>query len=527
MFDILIKNGIVADGDSDETKQLDIAITAGSIAEIAPSIKTDNAKKVIDASGQIVAPGFVDVHSHSDYYLIIDNRASSKVLQGVTSEIGGNCGYSAAPMSGEVLERRAKDYKEQFGIDVNWSGMNEFLETLSDAKPAVNFGALLGYNTIRGSIMGPNSSQPSANDMKEIKGMIAQGLDNGALGMSVGVVYPPACFAKTEEFVEAYKVVAEKEKVFTSHIRSEGAGLLDALTEVTHVAKKSGAKLQVSHLKTAGKANWGKLDRAFEILESARADGVRLMADRYPYLASNTGLQVALPDRAFDGGRDILVKKLKDPKERDTFKAEILLNHPEAEYWNTVMVSQVVTERNKDIEGLTVAEGAKKRGKDIFTYFFDLLVEENTEIEAIFFCMTQENMDRIIEKPWVVIGSDAGARAIDGPLAIGRPHPRTFGTFPKFFKEYVREKQMFTIPEAVRKTTTYACDFFGIKNRGRLKKGWAADIVVFDINTIEDTSTYVEPLSYPTGINCVLVNGVLTVENGKETGRTGGTILTS
>lgn len=517
MYDLIIANGLLADGVSDKVYKADIAIENDTIAAIADKIDPERAKETVDATGLVVAPGFVDVHSHSDYYLLIDNRAESKLMQGVTTEVGGNCGYSAAPMDGEVYEVRSKDYKKQFGIDVSWRGLDEYFEKLTEAKPAINFAALIGYNTIRGSVMGYEDRAPTAQEMTAIKKMIARNLNHGAVGMSVGVVYPPACFATTDELIEAYKVVADANKVFTTHIRSEGAGLIEALEEVIEVAKGSGARLQVSHLKTAGKANWGKLDKALEILESAMADGVTLMADRYPYLASNTGLQVVLPDRAFDGGREELVARLGDKKERAAFKADILKNHPEPEYWETVMVSQVVNDANKDLEGLTVTQGAKLRSKENFDFIFDLLVEEKANVEAIYFCMRQENMDRIIEKPWVVIGSDAGARNINGPLATGKPHPRTFGSFPKFFSEYVMEKKLFTIPEAVRKMSTAGCEFFNIPKRGKLKLGYFADIVVFDPETFADTSTYQDPLSYPVGLNHLFVNGAVAVKDGKLT----------
>ncbi|MBI5814734.1 MAG: D-aminoacylase [Nitrospinae bacterium] len=525
-YDIVIKNGLVADGDSPTMSKADIAVSRDKIVAIAPSIPADNADALVDAAGRVVAPGFVDAHSHSDYYLIIDPRAGSKVTQGVTTEVGGNCGYSAAPMSGEVAARRARDYKEQFSINVDWTRMDEYLGALEDAKPAVNFAALIGYNTVRGSVLGMNSSKPGEREMKKIQETVAGALDHGAIGMSVGVVYPPACFAETDEFIEAFRPVAERGKVFTSHIRSEGPRLLESLEEVAAVAKGSGAKLQVSHLKTAGKENWGKLPRAFEILEGAMDGGVEIMADRYPYLASNTGLQVILPDRAFDGGKDNLVAMLKDRRERDAFKAEILKNHPEPEYWETVMVSQVVTDANRGMEGLTVAQGAAARGKDVFNFVFDLLAEEKTDVEAIYFCMSEDNLSRILRKPWVVIGSDSGARAVDGPLALGRPHPRTFGSFPKFFKEFVREKKMFTIPEAVKKTSTAACDFFGLSGRGRLREGHFADIVVFDPDTIGDRSTYADPLHYSVGVDTVIVNGAIAMKSGKLTRQRGGRVLT-
>ncbi|VAX17566.1 N-acyl-D-amino-acid deacylase [hydrothermal vent metagenome] len=525
MYDFIIKNGQVADGESDSLIKADVAVNGDKIVAVAPDMEPDNASKIIDADGKVVAPGFVDVHSHSDYYLIIDPRAESKIMQGVTTEIGGNCGYCAAPMSGKLRDRRAADYEKQFGIKVDWSDLTSYFTALGRKGHAVNFAALLGYNTIRGSALGENSNQPDANGIKKLREMTAKGLDQGALGMSVGVVYPPACFAGLEEFTEVFKVVADRGKVFTSHIRSEGAGLLDALKEVVAVAKNSGAKLQVSHLKTAGSDNWGKLGAAFDILESAMADGVSVKADRYPYLASNTGLQVVLPDRAFDDGRAKLVERLKDKGSREAFKREILKAHPEKKYWDTVMVSQVVTDKNKDIEGLTVSEGADKRGKDIFDFVFDLLAEENTDVEAIFFCMNEDNLDTIMAKPWVTIGSDSGARAIDGPLAIGRPHPRTFGTFPRFFAEFVREKKLFTIGQAVKKTSSDALNFFGVSQRGYIKEGFFADIVVFDPATIGDTSTYLEPLSYPAGIEHVFVNGSHAVENGAPCGVRGGRVI--
>ncbi len=526
MFNVIIKNGLVADGRSGELFCADVAIDGDKIAAVEPNMDPGAGAKVVDATGMVVAPGFVDPHSHSDYYLVIDPRARSKITQGVTTEIGGNCGYAAAPMGGPVLKRRAKDYKEQFGIDVGWSDLESYFNILGSNGSGVNFAALIGYNTIRGSVLGENSSQPDNHGMKSIKEMVGRGLDQGAVGMSVGIVYPPACFAKPEEFVEAFKEVAERGKVFTSHIRSEGAALLESLEEVVNVAKASGARLQVSHLKTAGKRNWRKLGEALALLESARADGVSLMADRYPYLASNTGLQVVLPDRAFDNGRANLVAMLGDRREREKFREEIIESHPEKEYWESVMVSQVVTDRNKDIEGLTVAQGADKRGKENIDFIFDLLAEENTEVEAIFFSMSEPNLDRIIKKPWVVVGSDAGARAVDGPLALGKPHPRTFGTFPRFFQEFVREKKMFTIPEAVRKTSFDTLEFFGITGRGRIERGYAADIVVFDPDTIGDTSTYTDPLSYSVGIEQVFVNGVHALKDRIPTDKLGGRVIT-
>ncbi|MDH5511562.1 MAG: amidohydrolase family protein [Nitrospinota bacterium] len=526
MYDIVIKNGQVADGVTDNLYRADLVINGDKISALAPNVSEGLAKKVVDASGMVVAPGFVDVHSHSDYYLVIDPRAESKLLQGVTTDVGGNCGYSAAPMSGALRERRVKDYQSQFGIKVGWSSLEEYFETITRAGHGINYAAMLGYNTIRGSILGENDSQPDSGSMEKIKTVIADGLDQGAVGVSVGVVYPPACFATEDEFAEAIAVVGERGKVFATHIRSEGPRLTESLQEVVNVARRSGAKLQVSHLKTAGKANWGKLDRAFEILEGAMAEGMRVMADRYPYLASNTGLQVVLPDRAFDGGKEALLRRLNNGAEREAFLKDILTAHPEPEYWDTVMVSQVVNLKNRDVEGLTVTQGADLRNKTPHDFVFDLLAEEDAYVEAIFFCMNQENMDRIFHKPYVMVGSDAGARAISGPLAIGKPHPRTFGSFPAFMQKYTRESRSLSIPEAVKKSSSMAAQFFGLSGRGEITPGSFADIVIFDPGSIRDNSTYTNPIAAPSGIKSVFVNGSLAVQDGKLTNNLAGQVIT-
>lgn len=527
MYDIVIKNGMVADGVTDNLNRADVVIMGDKIATVAPNVSEGLAKKVVDATDMVVAPGFVDVHSHSDYYLMIDPRAESKLLQGVTTDVGGNCGYSAAPMSGALRERRIKDYQTQFGIDVSWSNLEEYFESLSRKGHGINYAALLGYNTIRGSVLGENNSQPDADSMKKLKAAVAEGLDQGAVGMSVGVVYPPACFASEDEFAQVFSVVGGRDKVFATHIRSEGPGLLESLTEVVNVARRSCARLQVSHLKTAGKANWNKLDRAFEILEGAMGEGMKVMADRYPYLASNTGLQVVLPDRAFDGGKEALLKRLGNSADREAFSRDIITNHPEAEYWETVMVSQVVNPKNRDLEGLTVAQGAQLRKKSPHDFVFDLLAEEDAYVEAIFFCMSEDNLDRILKKPYVMVGSDAGARALTGPLAIGKPHPRTYGTFPTFLQKYVREKKQISIPEAVKKTSSMAARFFGLVGRGEITPGSFADIVIFDPATVGDNSTYTAPIAPPSGIQNVFVNGRLAVENGRLAGELAGQVITN
>ena len=520
MFDTVIKNSTLFGLDGGKSAGTDLGIKDGRIAKIGDLAET--ASKVIDGTGLYTMPGFVDSHSHSDYYLLIDPSAEGKIRQGVTTEIGGNCGYSSAPIGGEILDVRRDAYQTQFGLNIDWADFSQYWDRLKIKGSAVNYAGLIGYNTVRASILG-SRDVPFEGGVKEtVKKTISDNLAQGAVGLSVGLVYPPACFATLDEMTEVVATTAKAGKIFTTHIRSEGPRLVESIEEVVEIARRTGVKLQISHLKTAGKENWHKLDRVFAIIEEARARGTDVCCDRYPYVASNTGLQVVLPDWAFDGGRNAVIERLNSKETRQKLKEEILLNHPDKEYWDTVMVSQVVTKQNARFEGVTVTKGAELTNKDAFDFIFDLLLEEKTEVEAIYFCMSESNMDRIILKDYVMIGSDAGARSTTGPLGIGKPHPRTFGSFPRFFSEYVFKKKLVSMPDAVRKTSTMACERFGLKERGVLKEGFFADIVMLDPTKLADTSSYENPLSYPTGIDYVWVNGALTLDRDKNTGALAG-----
>ncbi|MBI5177828.1 MAG: D-aminoacylase [Nitrospinae bacterium] len=520
MLDAVIKNSTLFGLPGGKSAVADLGIRDGRICAVG---KVEaQAHRVVDGTGYYTLPGFVDCHSHSDYYLLIDPSAAGKLRQGVTTEVGGNCGYSSAPIAGDILKVRREAYKEQFGLDLDWKDFAEYWARLKQKGSAVNYAGLIGYNTVRASVLGSKDVRAEGEGKEKMKAAIRENLAQGAAGMSVGLVYPPACFATKEEMTEMVAEVQKAGKIFTTHIRSEGQTLVESIEEVIEIARRTGVKLQISHLKTAGKDNWHKLDRVFELIESGRAQGVDIECDRYPYTASNTGLQVVLPDWAFDGGRDAILERLKDSATRAKLKEEILKNHPEPEYWDTVMVSQVATRLNYDMQGLTVRQGSEARGKDPFTFIFDLLLEEKTEVEAIYFCMNESNMDRIILKDYVMVGSDAGARSVDGPLGIGRPHPRTFGTFPRFFREYVFGKKLVSMADAVHKTSTAACERFGLEKRGLLAEGYHADIVMFHPERVADTAGYENPLSYPRGIDYVWVNGVLTLDKGEYTGACAG-----
>ncbi len=516
MAKTIIQNGEIIDGTGKPGYKADIALEKDKIVTIG-KVDSQTLENTIDASGLVVAPGFVDIHSHSDYYLLIDPRAESKIMQGVTTEVIGNCGYSAAPISGDLLKERQKSYQEQFGIDLNWNDLNGYYEALNIKGTAINIAPLLGHNTIRASVMGYENRQPQQDEMGKMEKIIIEGFEQGAFGMSVGLIYPPSCYAKTEELIRIFKIVKKEDGLFTCHMRSEGEKLLEAIAETIQIGREAGVRTQISHLKTAGNKNWNKINKALALVEDALDSGMDIACDRYPYTASNTGLTALLPDWVFEGGIKEQMKKFKDKKSRGLMKKEILKNHPEPEYWQTVMISQVVTDKNKDLEGKKVSEGAELRNKDIFEFIFDLLEEEQGQIEAIYFCMCEDNFRQIIKKDYVMMGSDSGARGINGPLGIGNPHPRGYGSFPRMLGKYVREENLFDLPTAVKKMTSDPCNRLKIKGRGLIKEGYYADLVLFDPKKINDTATYEKPKQLPSGIEYVFVNGEMAVKKGVPT----------
>ena len=543
MYDLIIKNIKIYDGSGEKPFIADVGIKGERIAKIgiigdeiaSPphlyiGVEARN-DKLINGESLCLSPGFVDIHSHSDYYLLIDPLAQSKVRQGVTTEVGGNCGYSASPISGSALEERKKSYREQFGLELNWTDLKGYNKKIEENGISLNYCQLIGHNTVRASVAGIVDREPSSGEMKKMERIIEEAMDEGAVGMSVGFAYTPSCFAKKEEVANLCKITAKRGGIFTTHIRSEGRTLIESIEEVIDIARVSGVRLQISHLKTFGEENWGKLDEVFKLIESAINEGIDIVCDRYPYTAANTGLQAVLPDWVFDGGKEMAIERLKDYKTRDKIKTELLKKYPSNSYWDSVMISQVVTDKNKGVEGKRVREawgkghGARGKKGDLLDFLFDILIEENLEVDAIYFSMSEDNMKRILKKDYVMIGSDSGARSTDGLLGLGLPHPRTFGTFPRILGKYCRDEKLFDLPTAIYKMTSYPCKRIGIKNRGLIKEGYFADLVIFNPDTISDTATYESPKNYPKGIEYVIVNGKITVNNGNHTGAKAGRIL--
>jgi N-acyl-D-amino-acid deacylase len=443
------------------------------------------------------------------------------VRQGVTTEIGGNCGYAAAPIWGAWGAERAQTYRDLFGFDPRWTTVREYFAQLSAERPAINFGLLLGHNTIRGSVMGGAARPPDAAELAAMTAAVRRGMQEGALGLSTGLIYAPACFAASGELVALARVAQDAGGVLACHMRSEGDGLLEAIREILDVAWQAQVPLQISHLKTSGERNWGKLPEALGLIEAARSRGQDVTADRYPYTASNTGLQAVLPSWVLEGERVERLARLRDPAVRRRLAVEL-----KDRAWDRVMIAEVTRDANRRYEGLRVHEAAAVAGKAPLEFVCDLLVEEEAQVDAIFFTMDEKNLEQILTRPYVMVASDSGTRTHVGPLARGRPHPRTFGTFPRVLARFVRDAGLLDLPTAVRKMTADPCRRFGLTDRGLIAPGRSADLVLFDPATVVDRATYEAPFQYPEGIRHVLVNGVITVEEGEHTGARAGRIVT-
>jgi N-acyl-D-amino-acid deacylase len=480
---------------------------------------------VVNAAGHAVAPGFVDIHSHSDYHYFLAPQVESQVMQGVTCEVIGNCGYAAAPIWGSWLEDRAREYKRIHGLDLDWTTVAGYEERLRQVGVSVNYAVLMGHGTIRGSAMGGANRPASPEELSAMAEAARRGMREGAVGLSTGLVYAPGCFAGADEVVAVARAVREEGGVLTSHMRSEGDGLLEAIQEIIGIAEAAAIPLQISHLKTMHPRNWGKRDRMFELIESAQRRGVEVTCDRYPYTAANTGLAQVMPRWALEGSKDEQVTRLADPATRARIRLEILQETPGPERWDTIMISECTLPQHQRYNGLRVSQAAALTAADPVEFVLDLLREERNNVDAIYFSMSEENLRDILRRPYVMIGSDAGCRDHYGPLSKGRPHPRGFGTFPRVLGHYVREERLFDLPTAVRKMTWDPCRRLGLKDRGLLRPGYAADLVLFDPVRIKDTATYEDPIRYPEGVEMVLVNGVVTVEKGQHTGARAGRMM--
>ena len=529
MFDLKIEGAEVIDGTGRSGSRTDVGIQDDKIVAIG-DLSREPAGNNLHASGKVLAPGFIDMHSHSDWRLWENRRAESKVRQGVTTEVVGNCGFSPAPVSDEFLEDlRGFALHVPAGMDFRWRSVGEYLKAFDASGTALNVIQLVGHGTLRLSVMGFARREPTATELKRMQKLLADAIEDGAWGLSTGLIYAPGSYATTEEIVTLAEVAARHRGFYASHIRGEGATLLDAVREAIHVGREADLPVQISHVKAAGRPNWGKVADVLELIDAARDEGLDVMADVYPYTASSTTLRTLLPDWVLEGGIDAMLKRLADPTERARVRRE--LEAPETGQslldrigWENVMVSSCV--RRKDAEGKRISELAAARRKDAIDTALELIVDEGGKGSMILFQLHEDDLRRALAHPSVMIGSDGSALSVSGPGAAGKPHPRSYGTFPRVLGEYAREQRVLTLARAVHKMTGLPARRLGLRDRGVIAVGRKADLVVFDARRVADRATYENPHQYPSGIEHVLVNGRLVIKDGDHTGSLPGRLLT-
>ncbi|HEY5653074.1 MAG TPA: D-aminoacylase [Pontiella sp.] len=513
-FEVKICSGMVFDGLGNEAEICDIGINHGHVEKIG-DLSNTTAQAELDASGLIVCPGFIDAHSHSDTYLLLEPSAASKVYQGITTEICGNCGASAAPLNGNYKmpsDWLDKDYPR------TWKTIGDYRSLYDEISPSINVALLVGHNTLHAGICGYEPRGANGKELQLMQKELEQALDEGAIGLSSGLAYPPGSAVPREELIELARIVARYEGVYTTHMRSESNGLIEAIEEALDIASRSGARLQISHLKASGKNNWHKLDLALETIRTAQ-EQIDIGADRYPYIAGNTDLDIVLPQWATYGGRDAILARVRNPNIRKTIHTE--LSDKPNDYWDNVMIGSTQFE---DLKGKYLTEAADILNTNAVDALLYLIDADDLKTGGIFFSMSEENLWKVLSESYVSIGSDGSMRAPWGPLSTDHPHPRAYGSHTRFLRASLDGKTV-SLPEAIRKMTSLPASQFNLKNRGVLKEGYVADIALFNPSKIQENTSYSTPHQLSSGMTHLFVNGIQCLEHGKLTGRHGGAFL--
>ena len=464
------------------------------------------------------------MHGHSDELLLVDPVADSKIRQGVTTEVGGNCGMSPGPLSDAEFAERAQRYRDTYDHELTTRTMGTFFDALEAAPPAMNFCCLVGLGETREAVGGTLDRPLEREALERQCRLVREACAQGAIGVSSGLIYPPGSFADTTELVALARAASQAgSPLYASHIRSEGDGLIEAVDEALEVGRRSDVAVQLSHHKASGQKNWGKVHDTLAMVDRAIVSGLDVVLDQYPYKASSTSLDVILPKDVNVGGRDVVADRLADPAFAALVAARVQLQY--GDRWSDVLISSVSTAANQRWEGMTIAQIAAATGRTPVAAALRLLVEERLGVAAIYFTMCEDDVRTVLSYSLTSIGSDASVRSAGGILAHGKPHPRAFGTFPRVLKRYVRDTGLLRLEEAVRRMTSLPARRLGLRERGEIKAGAFADLVVFDDQLVGDTATYEEPYRYPDGICHVIVNGVMAVRDGGSTGLRGGRVL--
>ena len=528
-YDLLIKRGRIVEGSGRAGYVADLAVKDDRIAAIG-NLSQATAARVIDAQGLVVAPGFIDMLGQSETYLLIDPRAMSKVMMGVTTEVTGE-GESIAPVNDRILKEQ-EDFNRRYNLTVDWRTLGEYFTRLDRQGAGVNLGTFVGATQVREYVIGYDNRPPTAAELEQMKKLVADAMKDGALGVSTSLQYVPARFAKTDEIVELAKVAHQYGGIYISHQRSEANAIDDSMKEVFEIARRANIPAEIWHFKTAYKKNWGRMPEMLGRIAAGRRQGLKITADVYPYVAGSTSLSACLPPWTLEGGTDKMVARLKDPATRDRLKKEISTDSKDWEniYLGSggpsgILIGSVTNRELEQWQGKRLSEIASAQNKDPLDALLDFIIADHGQTGAIFFMMSEDDMKAALKSPFVSICTDSGARATDGPLAGSKSHPRGWGTYPRILGRYVRDEKLMPLEFAIHKMTGLPASNVGLKQRGLLRQGYFADITIFDPKRVIDRATFEEPNQYPVGINYVIVNGQIEVDHGQRTPLNSGRVL--
>jgi N-acyl-D-aspartate/D-glutamate deacylase len=528
-YDLVLRGGTIVDGTGAPAVAGDVAVRGDRI--VAVGAVPGRGAAEIDARGLVVAPGFIDMHSHSDYLLLEDGAAQSKIRQGVTTEVLGE-ESSGGPSKGKLKPRRASGDEEGNG---EWTTLGGYFATLERSKISVNVASYVGQGNVWRCVMGDSYDRPTPAQLGEMRALVAEAMEDGAFGLSTMLASGPGFLATTDDLVELCREVKKYGGIYSTHQRNEGTGVFESVKEAISIGERAGVPVDIIHLKIADQRNWGRMKDVVALIEDARHRGVNVQANIYPYTRGNNNLVTILPPWAHEGGHEKLMARLKDPADRARMKKDIQAGIPGwydhytavGGDWGRMLVNGNLSPKNRALEGQTMDKilAARNATSDPIEGMFDFLVEENGSVPTIYAHHTEEDMTLALSQPWCSIGSDGLAHSVEGPLRRGRPHPRSFGTFPRVLGVYVREKHVLTLEDAVRKMTSLSAAKIGLKDRGVIRPGAYADLTLFDAGRVIDRATYLDPFQYPDGIEVVIVNGVLTIDHGRHTGARAGRVL--
>jgi N-acyl-D-amino-acid deacylase len=527
-FDILITNARIVDGSGAAATAGSVGVRDGKIADVGTA--SGAATRTIDAGGKVLAPGFIDPHSHSDYALLVDGNAESKIRQGVTTEVIGESGSVAPRARGSDQDARST------GIAPDWTDFAGYFAAVERAKASVNLLSYVGLGQVREVVMDNAQRAPTADELRKMTALVDEAIKQGAYGVSTGLIYPPNAYAKVDELIALSKPAAAAGGLYASHLRYDGDKLREGIEEAIAIGEGARIPVHVFHLKVTGRSNFGRMKEVIAIVEAAQKRGLEISADQYPYVASSTSLAQTMPPWVQEGGRSSMIERLKDRDMRAKIRKEMEDPRPtwenryrSAGTWHNIQLAGIsgrggAASASKKYEGMRVDDAAKQAGKDPFDFVFDLLAEGGG-VSCVYFIIDENDLKLAMQQPWVSIGSDGSALATSGPLRTGVPHPRNFGTFPRVLGKYVREEHAITLEQAVHKMTGLTARQMHFTDRGLIKPGLAADLVIFDPATVADRATFTDPFQYPVGIETVIVNGRVVLDNGKHTGEHPGIVI--